>query len=128
MAVEVGGDEGKINNFMDQYSELGVKKNNAELLPEEYNEKVEMLFNDMQLSMKDEGIYTKALTTEMSKNKKTPSKEKEALKEFTMSKREIINKGVEPDMVDKLQNSDVNELSGTVDKEQDIEGRVYGTI
>lgn len=118
----------KLETFTEQYKTLGAKRDSAEILDYEYQDEVAGLFNVLQAEMQDDGIFTSAIVKEMNSKKKLSKKEQEALKDFTLSKRDLTNKGVEPEVMDKMQDTDFKDLVTTLDGFHDIEAREDGTL
>lgn len=127
LASQVGENHKTLEAFNTKYAELGTQLNHANILPEEYDKKVEGLFNALQFRMQENGTYTKAVTTDL--NKKDVSKEaKKSLNEYTKAKQTFTKKGISEDMIDKLQEPQFNELLNITDDIKDVEAREDGTL
>src|SRR5699024_2835892 len=127
LSGENGGDEAKVEQVRQQYAELGQKFNEADVTEKEYKQGVEGLYADLQMDMQDNGIYTKAITKEVSKGK-APKEVKEHFNGYVEAKRKLRERGVSTEMVERFDKNDLISLGNTLDNIEEVTANEDGTL
>lgn len=117
--IAAGGNEEAIKGVLNQYNQLGEDRNNANILPEEYQQGVEKLFNSLQVDLQEQGVYSTVVSTEINTGNNVEKEDKDALKDYVKLKREMKGKGIETDVLEQMGGNDFDRVSELVD---DIEG------
>ena len=127
VSKKVGGNSDLVDAKMVEYENLKGKLQNAEISNEEYSSSVEGLYADLQLGLQDQGVYTKAISSEMSKGG-AKGNTKKLFDEFVGSKRKLSESGVSVDLIEKMDSNELNDLMDTLDSIQEVKDNGDGTL
>lgn len=117
--LKAGANEEGVNKILEKYKVLGEDLNSANMMQDEYEKEVEKLFNDLQVELQDQGLFSKVITTAINQGKNVSEKYRDTLNKYVSSKRNITKKGLSADFLDKVGEDEFRELVEIV---RDVEG------
>lgn len=130
--AEISSREGASTDLIEKYkqrqTELRDLRNNGDMLSKEYKKEVKGLYGEMKKDLQSEGIYTKAISSEIYDSKSAPKDAKKAMNKFANIKKSIKNKGISPDEMDKFNGEEYKELQATIEDIESVQDNGDGTV
>lgn len=130
--AEISSREGASTDLIEKYkqkqTELRDLRNNGDMLSKEYKKEVKGLYGEMKKDLQSEGIYTKAISSEIYDSKSAPKDAKKAMNKFANVKKGIKNKGISPDELDKFNGDEYKELQATIEDIESVQDNGDGTV